>query len=59
MRRDLALLFLAAPALARACPVCARDNSPWAAALIAGMIAVPYVVGAVVFRAVRRSGSQP
>ncbi len=54
MNRLLAALACAAlPALAFACPACARDNAPWAALLIGGMIAVPYAVAAVVIRAIR------
>ncbi len=51
----------ALPALALACPSCARDNTPWAALLVAGMIAVPYAVSAVVIRAVRAAdrGGEP
>jgi hypothetical protein len=45
-----------APALAAACPVCARDEVPVVALLVAGMIAAPYVVAAVVIRAIRGGG---
>lgn len=38
-----------------ACAVCARDNAPGAALLIAAMLAVPYAVAAVVIRAIRRA----
>ena len=54
MRAALAVALAAAPALARACPVCARDSNPWAALLVAALIAAPYAVAALVYRAVRR-----
>ena len=49
------------PALALACPACARDNTPWAAVLVGGMILVPYAVTAVVIRAIRAAdrGGRP
>lgn len=56
MRRALALAAALAPSLATACPVCARDNSPVALLLVAGMIAAPYVVAVVVIRAIRAGG---
>jgi hypothetical protein len=62
MTRLLAALACSVPpALALACPACARDNTPWAALLIAGMIAVPYAVAAVVVRAIRTAnrGGEP
>ncbi len=62
MKRLLAaLVWTGHPALALACPSCARDNTPWAALLIGGMIAVPYAVAAVVIRAIRRAdpGGEP
>jgi len=37
------------------CSVCARDNAPGAALLIAAMLAVPYAVAALVIRAIRRA----
>lgn len=46
-------LALLSPAVAVACPSCARDAGPWAAALIAGMISVPYLVAVVAVRAIR------
>jgi hypothetical protein len=56
MRRALASAAALAPSLAAACPVCARDNSPVALLLVAGMIAAPYVVAVVVIRAIRAGG---
>ena len=55
------LACAALPALALACPSCARDSTPWAALLVAGMIAVPYAVTAVVIRAIRTAdrGGEP
>ena len=41
------------------CSVCARDNAPGAALLIAAMLAVPYTVAVVVIRAIRRAEGQP
>ena len=46
------------PAVALACPACARDNSPWAPVLIGGMLSVPYLVSVVVVRAVRRADDE-
>ncbi len=42
------------PALAAACPACARDSTPRAALLVGAMIAAPYCIAAVVVRAIRR-----
>jgi hypothetical protein len=56
MKAVLGLASLLAPALAAACPVCARGDTPNAALFIAGMIAAPYVVAAVVIRAIRGGG---
>lgn len=47
-------LSLLQPALAFACPSCARDAGPWSAILVAGMIGVPYLVAIVAVRAIRR-----
>jgi hypothetical protein len=58
MRFALGLASLLAPALAAACPVCARGDTPNAALLVAGMIAAPYVVAAVVIRAIRAGGAE-
>jgi hypothetical protein len=46
-------LALLPPAVALACPSCARDSGPWAAALIGGMIGVPYLVAIAAVRAIR------
>jgi hypothetical protein len=59
MKLATAILAAALPALAAACPVCARDSTPNAALLVAGMIAAPYVVAALVIRAIRGSGGRP
>ena len=40
------------------CSVCARDNAPGAALLIAAMLAVPYTVAVVVIRAIRRADAK-
>jgi hypothetical protein len=53
------LTLVLAPALAAACPVCARDEVPNAALFVAGMIAAPYLVAAVVIRAIRGGGAEP
>jgi len=55
MRSPLAALLALAPALARACPACARDAGPLAALYIAGMIGVPYLIGWLAIRAIRAS----
>ncbi|GEJ56787.1 hypothetical protein [Anaeromyxobacter diazotrophicus] len=49
-----ALALAAAPALAAACPACARDGAPHAWLLVAALVGFPYAVAAVVLRAVRR-----
>ncbi|MFL5299337.1 MAG: hypothetical protein ACJ79R_03215 [Anaeromyxobacteraceae bacterium] len=59
MRLAAAILSLLAPALALACPVCATDKGPNAALFIGAMIAAPYVVAAVVIRAIRGAGEEP
>jgi hypothetical protein len=59
MRAAAVLAALLLPAVAAACPVCARDEVPNAALLVAGMIAAPYVVAALVVRAIRGGGHQP
>jgi hypothetical protein len=48
-----------APSLARACPSCAGDATPYAAWIVAAMIAAPYVVVACVVRAIRAGGDEP
>jgi hypothetical protein len=55
MRSVLFAVVLSWPAIALACPACARDNSPWVSVLIGGMLSVPYLVSLVVVRAVRRA----
>ena len=59
MRGALAVLAAALPALAAACPVCARDTTPNAALLVGGMIVAPYVVALLVIRAIRGAGGEP
>jgi hypothetical protein len=56
MKGFAALAAALAPAAAVACPVCARDAGPHAALFIAAMIVAPYVVAAVVIRAIRSGG---
>ncbi len=56
MKTVLALVFALAPALALACPVCARDQNPTSVLLVGGMIAAPYVVAVLVIRAIRAAG---
>jgi hypothetical protein len=53
MRPTLGLLAALTPALASACPACARDAGPLAAVFIAGMIGVPYLIGWLAVRAIR------
>ncbi len=57
MKLALFLALSAAPALALACPACARDAGPHAALWIGGMIAAPYAVAWWVVRAIR--GTRP
>jgi hypothetical protein len=59
VKAAVALAVALAPALALACPVCAQDRTPYAAVIILGMIAAPYVVAAVVIRAIRAEGEEP
>lgn len=60
MTRALASAALAlAPAVAVACPVCARGDAPNAALLVGALIAAPYVVAALVIRAIRAGGDGP
>ncbi len=59
MKALVAAACTLAPALALACPACARDQTPWAPFLIGGLILAPYVVAAVVVRAIRASGEEP
>ena len=58
MKTALALAMALVPALALACPVCARDQSPTSALLVGGMIVAPYVVAALVIRAIRAAGGE-
>ena len=55
MRRILAAVAALAPAVALACPSCARDTGPLAALFIAGMIGAPYAIGWLAVRAIRDS----
>jgi hypothetical protein len=60
MKRLLAAAVgVLAPALALACPVCAQDRSPYSALLVGAMILAPYLVVAVVVRAIRSAGEDP
>ncbi len=56
MKLALALAACAAPVLAIACPVCARDATPHAALLIGAMIAAPYLVALALLGVIRRGG---
>jgi hypothetical protein len=56
MRAAFALAASLAPALAVACPVCARDAGPNAALFIGALVLAPYLVAAVVIRAIRAAG---
>ena len=55
MKRILAAVAALAPAMALACPSCARDSGPLAALFIAGMIGAPYAIGWLAVRAIRAS----
>ena len=60
MKRALAVLASLSPAIALACPVCAQGDRPQGTALLIGaMIAVPYLITAVVVRAIRSKGDEP
>ncbi len=54
MKALAAVALLSAPALALACPSCARDGSPITAYLVGSMILLPFAVASVVIRAIRR-----
>jgi hypothetical protein len=55
-----ALAAALAPSLALACPVCAQgDRGDGAALLVLAMIAAPYLVAALVIRAIRAAGEEP
>jgi hypothetical protein len=56
MKLALTLAIWSAPAVALACPVCARDGTPHFAILLGAMIAVPYAVAAFALYAIRSSG---
>jgi hypothetical protein len=58
-RIALALAGTLGPTLAVACPTCARDQTPYAPLIIGALIAAPYVVAAVVVRAIRSWGEEP
>jgi hypothetical protein len=58
MKAAIAVAVVLAPALAVACPVCAGDQNPSSALLVGGMIAAPYVVAALVIRAIRAAGGE-
>jgi hypothetical protein len=47
------------PVLALACPVCAQERSPYSALLVGAMVVAPYLVAAVVVRAIRAAGEDP
>ena len=54
MKPLLAAVLWSLPALAMACPACARDSSPWGQALVGAMIVLPFAVASVVIGVVRR-----
>ena len=53
MKLALLLAIASCPALALACPVCARDGTPHLALVLGAMIAVPYAVAALALYAIR------
>jgi hypothetical protein len=53
----VALATFAVPALAWACPYCARDLSPGIFALLGVMILSPFAVVAIVVRVIRKVDS--
>jgi hypothetical protein len=56
MKLALAFAIWSTPAIALACPVCARDGTPHIALLLGAMIAVPYAVAALALYAIRGGG---
>jgi hypothetical protein len=58
MKPLLSTLAVLAPVLAVACPVCGAGDRPNAALFIGAMIVAPYVVAAVVIRAIRSAGGE-
>lgn len=55
MRRLLALGLCAAPAIALACPACARDSlGPAGYAMIGSLLLLPFGIAGVVVAAIRR-----
>jgi hypothetical protein len=56
MKLAFALALGSAPALAVACPACARDGTPHLALLLGAMLAAPYAVAFLVIRAIRGGG---
>ncbi len=56
MKAVFAAALAVAPALASACPACARDATPHAALLVGALILAPYLIAGVVVRALRRAG---
>jgi hypothetical protein len=59
MKALLAAAQALSPAVALACPVCARDQTPWTPLLIGGLVVAPYLVTIVVVRAIRSWGDEP
>jgi hypothetical protein len=53
------LVASVAPAVALACATCARDEGSGTLLLVGGMIVAPYVVAALVIRAIRGAGAEP
>jgi len=56
MKLALTFMIWSAPAVALACPVCARDGTPHIALLLGAMIAVPYAIAALALYAIRGGG---
>lgn len=56
MKHLLAAAAVLLPTAALACPVCAAGDRPYATALVGAMIVAPYLVAALVIRAVRSAG---
>jgi len=56
MKLALLLVIGSVPAVALACPVCARDGTPHLALVLGAMIAVPYAVAALAVYAIRGGG---
>ena len=58
MRTFLGAALALLPAVAGACPACARDGTPRAAFIIGAMMLAPYAVAGLVLLAVHRGSER-